>query len=138
MNSIFETNFSSKDNKTTISGKYVSNQGKSLPFKLENKFLNNTLQLKLNFDYEKAIQLDLINYKKSKGSIANISVNLDKKKDNLRFNEINFIEGKNQIFLSDIKFDNNNLNSFKKISVKTFKDKLKIIIFQLFNKQNFN
>ena len=79
MNSIFQTNFSSKDNKTTISGKYVSNQGKSLPFELENKFLNNTLQLRLNFDYEKAIQLDLINYKKSKGSIANISVHLDKK-----------------------------------------------------------
>ena len=134
MNSIFETNFSSKDNKTTISGKYVSNQGISLPFELENKFLNNTLKLKLNFDYEKTIQLDLINYKKSKGSIANISVNLDKKLDNLRFNEISFIEGKNQIFLSDVKFSNNNLNSFKKISIKTFKDNIENNNFSIIQK----
>ena len=49
---------------------------------------------------------------------------MDKKLDNLRFNKINFIEGKNQIFLSDVKFSNNNLNSFKKISIKTFKDNI--------------
>ena len=119
------TNFNSKKNITNITGNYSINNGELLPFSLDNSFINNALNVSLNLDYKKSIQLDFINFKKEKGSSANISFNLDKEKENLTFNEINFTEGKNIISAQKIKFKKNNLKSFKKILVKTFKDGVK-------------
>ena len=117
-----KTNFSSKKNTTNLSGKYILNQGNLLSFNLENIFDKNLHKLKLDANYDQLIELKFINYTKSKGSIANFSLNLLKQEDNIRVKKLNLTEGKNSIFAEDIKFDKNKFLSFKKISVNTNRD----------------
>ena len=120
-NSEIKMNFNSKKNITTISGKYSLNEGNFLLFDLENVIEGALLRLKLNADYDKSFELDFINYKKPKDSVANFSLNLEKKKDNIKIKKINYIVGKNSIFGEDIKFNKNKFLSLKKISIKTNK-----------------
>ena len=105
-----------------ISGKYSLNKGDILSYNLENYIEKKLLKLNLNAEYNKNIEIEAINYKKLKNSIANISINLDKQKDNIRIYKLNLIEGNNSIFINDIKIDKNKLLSFKKITVKTNKN----------------
>ena len=67
-------------NSLNISGKYSLNTDRPLSFNLSNIVDGDLLNLKLNADYKKLFKLDIINYEKPKGSLANISINLDKKK----------------------------------------------------------
>ena len=120
-NSEIKMNFNSKKNITAISGKYSLNEGNFLLFDLENIIEGALLRLKLNADYDKSFELDFINYKKPKDSVANFSIYLDKKKDNIKIKKINYTEGKNSIFAEDIKFNKDRFLSLKKISVKTNK-----------------
>ena len=80
INSEIKMNFNSKKNITDISGKYSLNEGNFLLFGLENIIEGALLRLKLNADYDKSIALDFINYQKQKDSVANFSLNLEKKK----------------------------------------------------------
>ena len=119
INSKIKTNLSSNKNNTKISGKYSINNGDLLNYDVNNDVNKNLLKLDLNLEYNNEINLELINYHKSKGSIANFSVNLEKKKNNLTIKKINLNEEKNSILLEDLKFNKREFLSFKKISVNT-------------------
>ena len=120
-NSEIKMNFNSKKNITAIVGKYSLNEGNFLLFDLENITEEALLKLKLNADYDKPIELNFINYQKKKDVVANFSLNLEKKIDNITIKKINYIDGKNSIFAEDIKFYKDRFLSFKKISIKTNK-----------------
>ncbi len=114
-----KTSFKPNDIKISGDGKYSFDESNFLDVNLENNFNNKILNLKLDFDYIKNIQLDLINYKKPENSVANIFLVLKKKKDDITINELNFKEENNSIKIQDLNLNNNTLLSFKKIEVKT-------------------
>ena len=115
-----KTIFSPTSNNFKGNGKYSFNNIDYLRLNFENNFKSNFLNLKLDFDYKNGFLFELINYKKPIGSVANISLNLEKKKDLIKFNEVNFSEGDESIKLEGLTFKENNFLSFKKIKVKTF------------------
>ena len=78
--------------------------------------------MNLDINYNKSINLDLINYQKSNNSIAKLSINLEKKKQNIKIKKFNLTERDNLIDITDLKFNNNKFLSFKKILVKTIKN----------------
>ena len=119
INSDIKMDFSSKNNNTKIIGNYSLDKDSPLPFELESNMDGDLVNLKLNADYSKPFELELINYKKHKDLIANIFVNLEKRKDNIKIKKINLTEGTNSIFAENIIFDKGKFISFKKISVKT-------------------
>ena len=123
INSEIKTNFNSKKNNININGRYIINNDDSLPFNLKNIIDGETLQLELDADYSNQFKLDAINYVKLKGSIANISLNLNKKKDNIKIKKLNITEGKDLILVENAEFNKNKFLSFKKILVKTTKAK---------------
>ena len=61
-------------------GEYSFNNSDFLKINFENNIVNDLLNLKLNFDYKNKLKLDLINYTKAQNSIANINLDLEKKK----------------------------------------------------------
>ena len=117
-----KTNFSSKNNNTDISGKYSINNNNFLPFELKNITSSNSSKLKINIKYNKNINLDIINYQKPKGSVANLSINLEKEKNRLKIIKLILNEKNNFIIAEDLEFSREKFLSFKKISVKTNKD----------------
>ncbi|MDC0903644.1 hypothetical protein OAS21_04210, partial [Pelagibacteraceae bacterium] len=122
INSEIKTNFNSKNNSGSIFGKYSINDGDFLAFDLKNLIKNDLLKLNLDINYNKSINLDLINYQKSNNSIAKLSINLEKKKQNIKIKKFNLTERDNLIDITDLKFNNNKFLSFKKILVKTIKN----------------
>ena len=116
-----KTNFNSKNNTTFFSGKYSLNGGNSLLFNIDNMIEGNSLKLKLDAEYDEPIDIELINYKKPKKNIVNFSMNLEKQKDNVKIKKISLIEGNNLISAEDMRFNKDNLLSFKNILVKTTK-----------------
>lgn len=122
INSKVETSWSLKKNKVNISGKYLINEDAPLSFSFKNINNKKTSNIEFNIDYKKLLKLDLINYKKSKNSTANIFLNLEKKKDNNKIKKFNLVEGKNNILIEDLKLHKDKILSLKKIIVKTHKD----------------
>tara|TARA_A100001015_G_scaffold242824_1_gene277548 strand:- start:653 stop:2824 length:2172 start_codon:yes stop_codon:yes gene_type:complete len=100
-------------------GKYSLNNLDFLKMNLESYQRNDILNLKLDFDYNKDFELIPINYKKSKDTIANLVLDLEKKRDFIKINSLYYEEGNNLIKINDFKIKNNNFFSFKKIEVKT-------------------
>ena len=124
INSEIKTNFNSKKNIINISGKYLINkENDPLSFNLENIINKELLNLKVNIDYSKLIELEFINYKKKNGSIANISLDLEKKNDFIKIKNFNLMEGNNFISIDDLKFNKEKFSTFKKFTVKTSKGK---------------
>ena len=101
------------------SGKYSFNNLDFLKIKLDNNIDKNILDLKVDFDLKKYLQIDLINYKKPKNTIANISIDVKKKDNNISINKIDYNEGNNLIKIENLKFKDNKFDSFKKIKVAT-------------------
>tara|TARA_X000001036_G_scaffold272621_1_gene253215 strand:- start:875 stop:2113 length:1239 start_codon:yes stop_codon:yes gene_type:complete len=117
-------NFNSEKTSASISGKYSIDDNDFLNFDLENFNTKDLSNLKLNFDYKKDINLDIINYMKPKNSIATLSIDFDKNKNNIKIKELKLIEKNNSISIEDLKIDENKFLSFKKILVKTEKNGL--------------
>ena len=116
------TNLSLEKNRTNISGQYLFNKGRFLPFKIKSVFKKDFFNLKADLDYDKLIKFDLINYSKPQKSIANFYINLEKHKNYLTFKNINLAEKNNLINIEDLKFNRNKFLAFKKILIKTNKD----------------
>ena len=113
----------SKDNSTNqISGKYSLNKTNFLNFKVDNNIKNKISDIKLDFEYNEALKIDLINYKKVAGKLVNFSIDLNKNGKNLIFNQIYLEEEKNYIRINDIKFEKGKFSSLEKIEVKTNKN----------------
>ena len=64
----------------TVKGNYSFNDLDFLEFDLKNNFRNNISNYIINFDFKNNFNLDFINFKKSKGSIANFLIDFEKKK----------------------------------------------------------
>ena len=104
-------------------GKYSLNKTNLLNFKVYNNIKNKISDIKFDFEYNEAINIDLINYKKVVGKLANFSINLNQIGKNLIFNKIYLEEEKNYIRIHDIKFEKGKFSSLEKIEVKTNKNK---------------
>ena len=120
------TIFKPKNIKINGEGKYSFDNSNFLNINLENNLNNNNLNLKLDFDYKKEINLDLINYKKPEGLVSNIFLVLNKKKNNININELNFREENNFIRLKGLNFNNKKFLSFKKVEVRTANNDFRI------------
>ena len=119
-NSEINSDFSSIKKYIKISGKYSVNKSNSLSYDLENTFENQSVNLKINFDFNKAINFGIINYKKTKDKNAKIYLDLNKKKKEVKINEFTYNENKNLLYLKNLKIKNNNFSSLEKIKVVTY------------------
>ena len=100
-------------------GKYSFNNLDFLKINFENNWKSDLMNLKLNLSYRNSLELGIINYVKPKDSIAKLSLNFEKKINNLKINKLNLEEGKNLILIEDLRFQKNKFSTFKKIKVKT-------------------
>ena len=107
-----------------LDGEYtINDRGKKLKFKSNSKENKQVLNLKVDFEFDQLINFDIINYVKKDDKLANISLDLDKKNNDLKINEFIFKEDKNLFLLKNLKLHNNKFKSFNEVSVRTFKDK---------------
>ena len=100
-------------------GKYSFNNLDFLKINFENNWKSDLMNLKLNLSYRNSLELGIINYVKPKDSIAKLSLNFEKKINNLKINKLNLEEGKNLIIVEGLQFQKNKFSTFKKIKVKT-------------------
>ena len=122
-----QTEFTPKKINSNFKGKYSFDNKDFQNMNIENIVKNGVLDLKLNFDYKHRVEINLINYQKSKDKISSISLELKKKNDKIQINEINFKEGKNIINIKGLILKNNIFSSFKEILVKTKNNNFLII-----------
>ena len=125
VNSEIKTLISPSKKNFILSGMYKLDKGDLLEFNLNNTFKKDYTEIDINLDYDKSLNLDLINYKKAKGKVASFSINLDRRKDNLNIKKINYSEKNTLIQGSDIKLRDNKLLSFNKVIVRTEVDGVK-------------
>ena len=95
LNTQIKSELNQKKSIYNLSGKYLLNNENPLKFNLENIISKNNFRINLEAEFDQELDLKYINYKKSKGSIANIIVNLDKQSENLKINEIKYKQGNN-------------------------------------------
>ena len=103
-------------------GKYSLDDLDFFKINLENNFKKNLINLKLDIDYGRGLQVDIINYKKSKKSIANFSLDLEKRKEKIKINQFIFKEKDNLISINNLSLNGNKLLFFKEIKVETAKN----------------
>ena len=125
VNSEIKTLISPSKKNFILSGMYKLDKGDLLEFNLNNTFKKDYTEIDINLDYDKSLNLDLINYKKAKGKVASFSINLDRRKDNLNIKKLNYSEKNTLIQGSDIKLRDNKLLSFNKVIVRTEVDGVK-------------
>ncbi len=114
-----DTMFNPKNNNLKGEGTYSLNSSDYLKVNFNNNFNNNSNNLKLNFGYGNSLELDLINYKKTKETVANFVIDLEKKKENIKINKFNFEENNNLISIYGLVFKNNKFSTFKSIKILT-------------------
>ncbi len=100
-------------------GKYSLNNLDFLKLDFDHQIKKNFWNLKLDSELKNNFEIGVINYKKSSNSLANLFLNLEKTKNGFFIKNLDFLEGDNFIKLNELRFKKNNLQSFKKISVKT-------------------
>ena len=100
-------------------GKYSLNNSDYLKINFENNFKEDQKNLNFNFEFKNNLKLDLINYKKPKNSIANISLSVNNKKEEIKINKLKYEENDNLIKIDNLIFKENKFSSFEKIEVKT-------------------
>ncbi len=125
VDSNINTEFKSKEISIKINGKYSFDKGNLLNFKLDNIFKKDLLKLNLDAEYDNQVKIDFINYNKKKDIVANIYLDLIKRKEKLNINNIEFKERNNLISISGVEFTKGKFTSLEKISIKTVKDNKK-------------
>jgi hypothetical protein len=125
INSEIKLNFNLNKKETIIAGKYSFNEGNPLSYNLENILVGELMKLKLDVDYDRPINLEFINYKKSKNKVANLFLNLEKKNEYFKIKKLNLIENNNYIKIKDLNFKKDKLLLLKKVSIKTTKKGIK-------------
>jgi len=114
-----KANFNPKKINFKGSGEYSFDNLDFFKLNLENNLNEDFTNVLLDFDYGSDFELNLINYKKPKNTIANLSLILEKNKKNIKIYKLNFVESKNSIKISDVVFKESEFHSFKKIKVFT-------------------
>ena len=129
-----KTNFKPKNVILQSDGKYSFNDKNFNKISIGSKIKDDQTNLSLDFDYENSLDLELINYKKPKNSIANIILSLDKNKKETKIKKLYYTEKKNSLKIDDLILRNKKFFKFKKIDIKTsnnnfyIQDNKKIII----------
>ena len=118
-NTKINSSLSPKNFKINGDGKYSFNNLDFLNFNISSILNKQVLKLDLNFDLKNIINIDLINYNKPKKDLANISINLEKKKNEIIINQLDYSEKTNFLKISKLKFKNNDFQSLKRVEVKT-------------------
>ena len=131
-NSEINSDFSSKKKYIKISGKYSLNKNNYLPYDLENTFKNQSVNFKINGDFDSDLNLEIINYVKTKNKNANISLELNKKKNVIKINKFNYNEDKNSLSLKNLTMKDNHFSSLEKIKVVTYEKGIKNNDFSIF------
>ena len=85
-------------------GRYSLDDANYLNIKLDHKFNDELAISNFDFDFENSIELDIINYKKNKDSVANISIELERKKNDFKINKFILNKEKDSIKILDLKF----------------------------------
>ncbi len=120
---ISNLNLSSNIKKNEINfkaeGKYALNLSDFMSISIENNSKNDLANLILDFDFDESLQVDFINYKKPKNSIASISLNFEKAKNTFKINGLQYQEAKNLIKIKDFVFKKKKYSSFRSIEVFT-------------------
>ncbi len=122
-----QSGFSSKNSFINGEGSYSFDNSKFSKFNFKNVLKKNLSNLKLNFDYPGKLELEFVNYKKSKNSTANISLDLEKRKDHINIIKLIFNEKNNKIEIDELKFKKSRFLSFKKINVITSNNEFQIL-----------
>ena len=95
-----KTNLNSQQNSVNFTGKYSLNEGRKLDFDISQSIKKEFLNLKFSADYDESLELELINYSKKRGDIANISFDLIKDKNSIKMSQVNFKDGENSVILN--------------------------------------
>ncbi len=114
-----KSSFNSKKINFNGSGKYSLDNQDFFKIKFNNNLENNVFNTNLNFDYKRSIDINIINYKKLPNKIANLSLDLEKKKNGIKVKKFSFKEGNNLIKIIGVELKENQFVSFKEIEVKT-------------------
>ena len=75
---------------------------------MEQSIQKDSFSLSLDFNYEKEIKIEAINYQKPEGNISNILLNLKKTNKHLNVNKVKINDGANSILIEGLKFKNKN------------------------------
>ena len=122
----FQTTFSPKKINFNGDGKYSFDNLNFLKINLSNSLVDDITNLKLKFDLSKNLDVNFINYKKPKNSIATIFLDLVRKKNNTKINVLNYEEEKNKIMIKGLNLKNDIFLSFDQILVLTPNNDFKI------------
>ena len=100
-------------------GKYSLNDLDFFKLNISNNISKNLQNIDLNLDYNSSLKIDFLNYQKPPNRIANLSLNLEKKGNEVDLKSLNYLDGKNKINISNLVFKENKISTFNKISVQT-------------------
>ena len=75
--------------------------------------------MKLDLDYENSIKINFINYNKQEKIKSNFIIDLEKNKNKLKINKLNYSERGNSIKIDDLRLLNNKFLSVKKMFIET-------------------
>ncbi len=116
---LIDANFSSKNYELAAKGNYSINNLDFLKINFQNKLDNNLFNFLIDFDYKNNFELNLINYKKSKDSLANFLLEFETKDNKIFVKNFHFKEDQNSIKINGIDLKDSELMSFNKIEVST-------------------
>ena len=88
-------------------------------FNLKNQIIDEQLNIITEFDYKNSLNLDFINYKKSKKTNAKVFLDIKKNKNLFNIRKINFIDKDILINFENLQFEEKNLLSLKTAKIKT-------------------
>ena len=111
---------SDKKNYINSSGDYSTDNKRYQKYDFKNEFLNEASNININFELSEKLKVDLINYKKEYGKVANIFLNIYTKKNLFNLKEFKYSENKNLISIEKLKFKKKDIISLGKIKIKTF------------------
>ena len=117
ISSYFGTN---KKSKIEIAGKYSFNGKDYYNFDIKNEFFNENSNISLFLEFTQKVKINFINYKNYANNVANIFLNVNKKKELININEFRYVENKNFISIKNVKISKNDLISLAEANVKTF------------------
>ncbi len=115
----FQTNIDPKKSNANFKGEYSTDNENFLKFDSNNILKNENFSAIFKFDYDKDLSFNLINYKKPKNKIANLVIDFNKKKDQIKINSAKYQEGKNFISIQRLSFNESKFESIEKVDVKT-------------------
>ena len=111
---------SDKKNHIYASGVYSTDNKNYQNYDFKNDFLNETLNIDLDFEFAQKLNIDFINYKKDYDKVAKIFLNIHAKKDLINLKKLEYTENKNLIIIEKLTVNKKDIIALKKIKVKTF------------------